>query len=180
MFYLQNHWVALHLWMRLLRAAYVGYLFLQNHRALLYLWVSSLNCSLLLLGLVTESLDHTRLIGAPPKVQPTFVSSKYRIYWVTLHLWVRYLNFSLLVTSSFRIAGLYITYGCPALNAAYDIKHYLQNHWRKLQVWVSNLTWSLCLLAVPSESLSYTTLISVQPQVKRMIVKSTYRITGLH
>ena len=62
-----------------LSAGYVGYLFLGNHRAFLYLWVSSLKCSLLLLGLVTESLDHTRLIGAPPKVQPMFVSSTYRI-----------------------------------------------------------------------------------------------------
>ena len=61
-----------------LSAGYVGYLFLQNHQALLYLWVSSLKCSLLLLGLVTESLDHTRLIGAPPKVQAMFVSSTYR------------------------------------------------------------------------------------------------------
>ena len=86
----------------------------------------------------------------------------------------------MLVTSSFRITGLYFTYGCPALNAAYDGKHYIQNHWSKLQVWVSNLTWSLCLLAVPSESLGYTTLIGVQPQVQPMIVKSTYRDTGLH
>ena len=89
--YLQNQWITLHLWaldsMMLhpkwslcwlplprvnqyslgcatLSAAYVFYLFLQNHRALLYLWVLSLKCSLLLLGLVTESLDHTRLIGA--------------------------------------------------------------------------------------------------------------------
>ena len=62
-----------------LGAAYVGYFFLQNHRALLYLWVSSLKCSLLLLGLVTESLDHTRLIGAQPKVQPMFVTSTYGI-----------------------------------------------------------------------------------------------------
>ena len=75
----------------------------------------------------------------------------------------------MLVTYSFRNTGIYFTYGCPALNAAYDGKHYLQVHWSKLQVWVSNLTWSLCLLAVPSESLGYTTLISVQPQVKRMI-----------
>ena len=51
-----------------LSAAYVGYLFLQNHRALLYLQLSSLKCSLLFLGLVTESLDHTRLISARPKV----------------------------------------------------------------------------------------------------------------
>ena len=86
----------------------------------------------------------------------------------------------MLVTSSFRITVLYFTYGCPALNAAYDGKHYIQEPWSKLQVWVSNLTWSLCLLAVPLESLGYTTLIGVQPQVQRMIVKSTYRITGLH
>ena len=38
----------------------------QNHWVSLHLWVSNLKWSLLLLGLVTESLDHTRLMGASP------------------------------------------------------------------------------------------------------------------
>ena len=53
--------------------------YLQNHWVTLHLLVSSLKCSLLLLGLLTESLDHTRLMGAPPKVQLMLVSSTYRI-----------------------------------------------------------------------------------------------------
>ena len=40
------------------------------------LQVSSLKCSLLLLGLLTESLDHTRLMGAQSKVKRMFVSSR--------------------------------------------------------------------------------------------------------
>ena len=39
---------------------------LENHWVSLHLWVSSLKWSLLLLGLLTESLDHTRLMGASP------------------------------------------------------------------------------------------------------------------
>ena len=52
---------------------------LQNHRVSLHMWVSGLKSSILLLGLLTESLDHTRLMGAAPKVWPMFVSSTYRI-----------------------------------------------------------------------------------------------------
>ena len=44
--------------------AYVGYLFFWNHWVSLVLWVSSLKFSLLLLGVLTESVDHIRLIGA--------------------------------------------------------------------------------------------------------------------
>ena len=42
-------------------------------------WGPSLKCSVWLLGLLTESLDYTRLMDAPPKVLPMFVSSTYRI-----------------------------------------------------------------------------------------------------
>ena len=38
--------------------------FFWNHWVSLVLWVSSLKCSLLLLGLLTESVDHIRLMGA--------------------------------------------------------------------------------------------------------------------
>ena len=85
-----------------------------------------------------------------------------------------------LVTPTFRITWLHFTCGCSALIAAYPCKHYLQNPWTTLQLWVSNLTLSLCLLTVPSESLGSTTLIGVKAQVQRMIVRSTYIITGLH
>ena len=44
--------------------AYVGYLFFHNHWVSLVLWVSGLKCSLLLLGLLTESVDHIKLMGA--------------------------------------------------------------------------------------------------------------------
>ena len=57
---------------------------------------------------------------------------------------------------------------------------YLQNDWTTLHVWVSNLNWSLFLWTLPTESLGYTTLIGVQPQVQPMIVRSTYRITRSH
>ena len=51
---------------------------LQNHWVSLHLWVSSLKWSLLLLGLLTESLDHARLMGASPEIPPMFVTSTYR------------------------------------------------------------------------------------------------------
>ena len=38
--------------------------FFWNQWVSLVLWVSSLKCSLLLLGLLTESVDHIRLMGA--------------------------------------------------------------------------------------------------------------------
>ena len=38
----------------------------ENHWVSLHLWVSSLKWSLLLLGLLTESLDQTTLMGASP------------------------------------------------------------------------------------------------------------------
>ena len=52
---------------------------LQNHRVSLHVWVSTLKSSFLLLGLLTESVEHTRRLGAPPKVQPMFFTSTYRI-----------------------------------------------------------------------------------------------------
>ena len=61
----------------------------------LHLLVSSLKYSLWLLGLLTESLDYTRLMDAPPKVLPMFVGSTY------------------------RITALHFTYGYATLSAAY-------------------------------------------------------------
>ena len=40
---------------------------------------------------------------------------------------------------------------------------YLENHWVTLHSWVRHLKCSLCLLAVPKESLGYTALMGVRP-----------------
>ena len=116
----------------------------------------SLKCSLLLLGLLTESLDHTRLMGAPTKVHLMFLSSTY------------------------RLTELHYTYGNATLSADYVGYLYFQNHWVTPYKWVSNPKDSLCWLALPRESLGYTTLIGVQPQVQPMIVRPTYRSTRSH
>ena len=44
-------------------------------RRTLHSWVRYFKCSLCLLALPKESLGYTTLLGAPPKVQPMFVSS---------------------------------------------------------------------------------------------------------
>ena len=99
---------------------------------------------------------------------------------------------TMLVTSSLRITCLHHTNGWPTLSAAYVcmffLQHdwvtlrlwvrHLQNHWTTLRVWVSNINRCVCLGALPTESLGYTTLIGVQPQVQPMTVMSTYTITG--
>ena len=55
-------------------------------------------------GLLTESLDYTRLMDAPPKVLPMFVSSTY------------------------RITALHYTYGYATLSVAYVGYLYFKNH----------------------------------------------------
>ena len=62
MFYLQNYWVTLHLWVRHLSAAYVGLLYFQNHWGTLHY----LTCSLCWVALPSESLTYNTLMGAPP------------------------------------------------------------------------------------------------------------------
>ena len=160
MFNLQNDWVTLHLLVR----------YLQNHWSTLHVWVSSPKCSVWLEGLLTEWLKYTTLMGTPPLLQ------------------------TMLVTSSLRITCLHHTNGWPTLSAAYVCMFYLQNdwvtvhlwvrhlqnHWSTLHVWVSNINRCLCLGALPTESLGYTTLIGFQSQVQPMTVMSTYTITGSH
>ena len=101
---------------------------------------------------------------------------------------------TMLVTSSLRIPCLHHTNGWPTLSVAYVCMfhlqndwvtlhlwvRYLQSHWTTLHVWVSNINRCLCLEALPTESLVYTTLIGVQPQMQPMTVMSTYAITGSH
>ena len=109
-----------------------------------------------MLGLLTESLDHTRLMGPPTKVHLLFLSCTY------------------------RLTELHYTYGNANLSGDYVGYLYFQNHWVTPYKWVSNPKDSLCWLALPRESLGYTTLIGVQPQVQPMIVRPIYRITRSH
>ena len=44
------------------------------------------------------------------------------------------------------------------------------NQWVTLHPWVYHLKFSLCLLALPEESLGYTLLIDVRPKVQPMFV----------
>ena len=64
----------------------------------------SLKCSLLLLGLLTESLDLTGLMGAPTKVHLMFLSCSY------------------------RLTELHYTYGNATLSADYVGYLYFENH----------------------------------------------------
>ena len=156
-------------------------LYLQNYWVTLHILVSSLKCSPFILGLLTESLDYTRLMDAPPEVQPMFVSSTYRTTglhytngcptlraayvcklelrnrWVTLLLLVSKLKCSIFfVYFTWRNTRLTYTNGCPTSSGAYVCMFYLQNHWVTLHLWVYNRTFSLSFLG------------------------STYRITGLY
>ena len=119
--------------------AYLYQLYLWNHWVALHLLVSNLKCSLLLLGLLTESLDHTRLMGAPPKVQ------------------------LMLVSSTYRITKLHYTYMNATLSKDYVGYLYFQNHFVKPHIWVCNLKRSLCWLALRRESLECTTLMGKPP-----------------
>ena len=91
-----------------------------------------------MLGLLTESLDHTRLMGAPPKVRPMFVSSTY------------------------RITELHYTYGNATLSADHVGYFYFENYWLTPHIWVSNLKGSLCWLPLPLESLGLASLMGVK------------------
>ena len=110
---------------------------LQNHWVSLHLWVSSLKWSLLLLGLLTESLDHTRLMGASPEIPPMFL------------------------TSTYRSTELHYTFGNATISADFVGYLYFQNRWVTPHIWVFNLKGSLCWLAQPEESLGYTTPMGV-------------------
>ena len=79
----------------------------------------------------------------------------------------------LLVSSSY-------IYGCANLSAAFVCNLYLQNTWVTLHLWVSNLNCSLCLLALPTESLVSTVLIGAPPWVQPLLVSSTFRNTVIH
>ena len=84
------------------------------------------------------------------------------------------------VCFSYRITRLHYTYRCPTLKAAYVCKLYLQNHWGKLQLQLSNVTFSLLLCAPPIEKLGFTTLMGSPSYVRLTLVTSILKITGLH
>ena len=45
----------------------------------------------------------------------------------------------MLVICTFRITELHYTYGCPTLIKAHVYKHYVQNNWVTLHLWVHHL-----------------------------------------
>ena len=110
---------------------------LQNHWVSLHLWVSSLKWSLLLLGLLTESLDHTRLMGASPEIPPMFL------------------------TSTYRSTELHYTFGNATISADFVGISIFRIAWITPHIWVFNLKGGLCWLAQPKESLGYTTPMGV-------------------
>ena len=75
-------------------------------------------------------MGYTTLMGAPPLVEP------------------------MLVTFFFRITGFHLSYGCPALSAAFYCYVYLQNlcitlDLRALDSTMLHPKWSLCWLPLP-------------------------------
>ena len=110
-----------------LSAAYVGYLQFQNHLLTPHLWVSKVKLSLFLLASITETVGGNTLMGASSYVRLT------------------------LVTSSLRITGLHYNYGCSTLSAAYVGYLHFKNLLLTPILWVSNVKFSLLLLAPPTE-----------------------------
>ena len=60
-------------------AAFVCKHYIRNHWDTQHLWVCKLNCSLCLLGVPTQLLGYTTLIGVEPELQPMFFRSTYII-----------------------------------------------------------------------------------------------------
>ena len=78
------------------------------------------------------------------------------------------------VSFTHRITALRYIYGCATLSLAYVCKLCLKNHGVTLKLWLPILRCRLCFLAQPTETLAYTRLMCVQPEVQPI-----YRITGL-
>ena len=104
-----------------------------------------------------------------------FFRSIYRITW--LHY-----TYGCATLSPAFVCNNYLenyTYGCATLIAVYLCNLYLQNYWVTLHLWVANLKCSLGLLALPTESVGYATLLDTLPSVQPVFVSFTYRITEL-
>ena len=83
-------------------------------------------------------------------------------------------------SSTYRLTELHYTYGNATLSADYVGYLYFHNHRVTPYKWMCNPKDSLCWLDLRRESLGYTTLINVKPQVQPMIVWATYRSTRSH
>ena len=79
----------------------------------------SLKFSLLLLGLLTESQDLTRLMGAPTKVHFMFLSCTYRLTELHYTYGNATLSADYVGYHYFQITGLHHATGCPTLRTAY-------------------------------------------------------------
>ena len=187
-----------------LSAPYVGYLYLENRGVILYLWVRHLKQSLCWLPLTFRITGFHFISGCPPLSGFFDCQVQLQNHWIKLDLWAPSFKFSLclsplrtealsyttllgtplqvrtlLVTSIFRITGLHHTYGCLTFRAAYVGQLNLKNHWGTLHLWVSNVKFSLLLLAPPIESQGCTTLMGAPPYVRLKLVTSSQRITRL-
>ena len=129
-----------------LSRAYVGQLYLRIHWVSLHLRISSLKCSLQLLGLLEELLEYTRLLGAPPKVQPLFVISTYRIGELHFTYGNATLSAAYVGYLYFQNHGVHYTYGCVTLSLGCCCQLHLQNNWLTLHLCMRHLECSLCWL----------------------------------
>ena len=66
-------------------------------------------------------------------------------------------------SSTYTLTELHYTYGNATQSADYVGYLYFHNHWDTPYKWVSNPKDSLCWLALPRESLGYTTLMGAPP-----------------
>ena len=66
-------------------------------------------------------------------------------------------------SSTYRITGLHYPYGIATLSADYVGCLYFETHGVTPFNWVSNPKDSLCWLALPRDSLGYTTLMEAPP-----------------
>ena len=65
------------------------------------------------------------------------------------------------VNSTYRSTELHYTFGNATVSADYVGYLYFVNYWITPHIWVSNLKGSLSWLALPTELLTYTTLMGV-------------------
>ena len=91
---------------------------------------------------------------------------------------VQYYVQPMFVSSTYRTTGLQDTFRSPTLSATDVSKIFLQNYWVTLHLWLSNLQCNLCLLALTTGLLGYTTLIGALSYVQAMLQCSAYKING--
>ena len=156
----------------------------------LHSWVRHLNYSLiclLALPIQNNGLYCTHGCGTYYKVQPMFVSSTQRIYWVTLHSWVRHLNYSLICLLALPIQnnGLYCTHGCGTYYKVQPmfVSSTQRKYWVTLHSQVCHLSNSrICLLALPIQNNGLYCIMGVVPIIRCSLCLLALRIEniGLH